>query len=66
MPLIPESMIPSFAIGLLTAGFAAVAIFCIEEAEDDEKGSELFIGLLASLMLGFGFIFFLLWCGAFL
>lgn len=66
-PPIPEALIPTLAIALLLGGATTLALFSVEETlHPNRKVQELLTGTISSLLLGFGFVFLLLWCGAFL
>jgi hypothetical protein len=65
-PPIPETLIPTLAIALLLGGATTLALFSVEETLHPNRIQELLTGTISSLLLGFGFIFLLLWCGAFL
>jgi Oligosaccharyltransferase subunit 5 len=60
-PFLSESIIPTLAILFLGWGAVAMGALSVE----DSHVKELVTGAVASVMLGFGFLFFLLWCGAY-
>jgi len=64
-PLLPESLIPTLATLFLAGGALAIWALGVESVEDVGSLQELFTGAVASFLLGFGFLFFLIWCGAF-
>lgn len=66
-PLVPEALIPLLAMLALASGALSLAAFSVAEAVDSSRrGRELALGFASSLCLGFGTVFLLLWCGAFL
>jgi hypothetical protein len=64
-PLIPESVVPTLAILCLGWGAIAMGALGIESVEGSASLQELITGAVGSILLGVGFLFFLLWCGAF-
>lgn len=65
--LVPEPLIPLLAVLCLASGALSLAAFSVAEAVDNSRrGQELMMGVISSIFLGFGTVFFLLWCGAFL
>jgi hypothetical protein len=64
-PFLSESLIPTLATLCLAGGAVAMGALGVETVEDSSSIQELFTGVAASFLLGFGFLFFLLWCGAF-
>ena len=64
-PFIPESLIPTLATFFLAGGAMAMGMLGIETVEDSNKFEEVLTGVMAAFLLGFGTIFLLLWCGAF-
>lgn len=64
-PFLSESLIPTLATVFLAGGAVAMGALGVETVEDSSSVQELFTGAVASFLLGFGLLFFLLWCGVF-
>ena len=65
-PFLDESLIPTLATLFLAGGAVAMGALGVETVEETSKVQELLTGAIASFLLGVGFLFFLLWCGAFI
>jgi hypothetical protein len=64
-PFLSESIVPTLAILCLGWGAIAMGALGVESVEGASRLREILTGTAGSFLLGFGFLFFLLWCGAF-
>lgn len=68
-PPVDEALHPIFTVALLAGGFTSVAMFTLLEAGADGKkhiAEAAVLALMGSVLLGFGTLFLLLWCGVYI